>query len=119
MHAPDYVNWAECSAEPVFVGGDIGPQGEGDTSPDPIQGVLPRVIEHTNRVLVGNGDYGMSLHFLSPAKLARTGKGEGVSADIRHGDHHERHPPLNPEHDLVRSTGFPVQTLQGVPGRPS
>ena len=27
-----------------------------DTSPDPIQHVLPKVIEHNNRVLVSNGD---------------------------------------------------------------
>lgn len=58
MHAPMDVNWMECAAEPVFVG-DGGPQGEGDLSPDPIQHVLPQVIEATNRVLVGNGDFDM------------------------------------------------------------
>ncbi|OKL63264.1 Serine-type carboxypeptidase F [Talaromyces atroroseus] len=50
LHAPTGVTWTECSDESVFV-------GSGDTSPDPIQGALPKVIEHTNRVLVGNGDY--------------------------------------------------------------
>ncbi|KAH8791457.1 Alpha/Beta hydrolase protein [Hyaloscypha finlandica] len=34
---------------------------DGDTSPDPIQFVLPRVIEATNRVLVSNGDLDMSI----------------------------------------------------------
>lgn len=56
MHAPMNVQWAEC-AGPVFTGGNAGPQGEGDISADPIQHVLPQVIEATNRVLVGNGDY--------------------------------------------------------------
>lgn len=30
---------------------------EGDTSVDPLQHVLPRVIEATNRVLIANGDF--------------------------------------------------------------
>ena len=61
MHAPMDVEWLECKG-PVFIGsggkysdaspGSGGPEGYGDTSPDPIQGVLPRVIESTNRVLV-------------------------------------------------------------------
>jgi carboxypeptidase D len=59
LHAPANSNWAECSLVEVYVGGDAGPQGEGDTSADPIQKVLPQVIEATNRVLVGNGDYDM------------------------------------------------------------
>lgn len=58
MHAPLDVDWMECSAASVFVG-DGGPQGEGDTAPDPIQHVLPQVIEATNRVLIGNGDFDM------------------------------------------------------------
>jgi len=58
IHAPESVsNWSLCSVDPVFIG-DGGPQGSGDLSPDPIQGVLPKVIENTNRVLVANGDYG-------------------------------------------------------------
>lgn len=52
LHAPSNITWTECSVESVFVG-----PGDSDSSPDPIQGVLPKVIEHTNRVLVGNGDY--------------------------------------------------------------
>ncbi|WVQ80584.1 hypothetical protein IAT38_002689 [Cryptococcus sp. DSM 104549] len=59
IHAPDYIDWASCAAEPVFVGGDAGPEAEGDTSLDPIQSVLPQVIEATNRVLISNGDYDM------------------------------------------------------------
>lgn len=54
MHAPMDVNWIDCSATPVFLG-DGGPEDEGDLSPDPIQSVLPRVIEATNRVLIANG----------------------------------------------------------------
>jgi carboxypeptidase D len=54
MHAPENVTWSECSASPVFVG-DGGPEDEGDDSPDPIQSALPKVIEHTNRVLIANG----------------------------------------------------------------
>jgi len=57
MHAPLDINWAECSG-PVFVG-DGGPMQEGDLSLDPIQHVLPQVIEATNRVLVANGDLDM------------------------------------------------------------
>lgn len=58
LHAPESVTWAECANDPVFVGTG-GPEGEGDLSLDPIQHVLPQVIEHTNRVLVSNGDYDM------------------------------------------------------------
>ena len=48
MHAPTYIDWAECSG-PVFFNNE-------DNSLDPIQHVLPQVIEATNRVLVGNAD---------------------------------------------------------------
>lgn len=58
IHAPLNITWAECGGGP-FVGGDSGPESEGDTSADPIQHVLPQVIEATNRFLVGNGDYDM------------------------------------------------------------
>ena len=54
MHAPLDHTWAECQGNP-FVG-EGGPENEGDLSADPIQYVLPRVIEATNRVLVANGD---------------------------------------------------------------
>ena len=59
MHAPLDISWSECSG-PVFVGHE-GPQGEGDLSPDPIQSVLPRVIEATNRVLVANGQLDLEI----------------------------------------------------------
>jgi carboxypeptidase D len=59
LHAPSSANWSECANSPVFTGGSAGPESEGDTSGDPIQGPLPRVIEATNRVLVANGDYDM------------------------------------------------------------
>jgi carboxypeptidase D len=59
MHAPS-VTWSECSNQNVFTGGyNNGPEGEGDLSPDPIQGVLPQVIDGTNRMLVANGDLDM------------------------------------------------------------
>ena len=54
MHAPLDVDWAECTG-PVFIG-DGGPEDGGDLSADPIQSVLPQVIEATNRVLVSNAD---------------------------------------------------------------
>lgn len=57
MHAPLDVDWMQCTG-PVFVG-QGGPQNEGDLSPDPIQHVLPQVIEATNRVLVSNADFDM------------------------------------------------------------
>ena len=57
IHAPPNVTWSECGENNVFVGKrGSGPEGEGDLSADPIQHVLPQVIERTNRVLVGNGD---------------------------------------------------------------
>jgi carboxypeptidase D len=62
MHAPSSVTWAECAPQSVFLGGLYGvggPEGEGDLSPDPIQGVLPHIIEGTNRVLIANGDLDM------------------------------------------------------------
>jgi carboxypeptidase D len=66
LHAPADADWSSCSVEPVFIGGPEvdgyytgGPQMEGDLAPDPIQHVLPQVIEATNRVLIGNGDYDM------------------------------------------------------------
>lgn len=58
LHAPN-VSWAECSNQPVFVGGNSGPEQEGDISANPIEHVLPQVIEATNRVLISNGDYDM------------------------------------------------------------
>ncbi|GMG16960.1 unnamed protein product [Aspergillus oryzae] len=59
MHAPLNVTWSGCSSENVYVGGDAGPEQEGDLSANPIEHVLPQVIEGTNRVLVSNGDYDM------------------------------------------------------------
>ncbi|KAI9703449.1 MAG: hypothetical protein M1820_005922 [Bogoriella megaspora] len=62
LHAPANISWGECSDIDVFLGnftGGIGagPEGENDRSPDPIQGVLPQVIEATNRVIVSNGNW--------------------------------------------------------------
>ncbi|KAL4890848.1 Alpha/Beta hydrolase protein [Aspergillus ambiguus] len=58
MHAPN-ITWAECSNQNVFVGKGGGPEREGDLSANPIEHVLPQVIEATNRVLISNGDYDM------------------------------------------------------------
>lgn len=55
------VNWMTCGEHAVFgsykSGKGAGPEGENDRSPDPIQGVLPQVIEATNRVIVSNADW--------------------------------------------------------------
>ncbi|WVQ80585.1 hypothetical protein IAT38_002690 [Cryptococcus sp. DSM 104549] len=56
MHAPD-VDWTLCSVDPVYAGGTACPHENGDLSVDPIQTVLPQVIEATNRVLVSGGAY--------------------------------------------------------------
>lgn len=58
LHAPNGT-WSGCSAEPVYVGGSAGPEQEGDISANPIEHVLPQVIEATNRVLIANGDLDM------------------------------------------------------------
>ena len=58
LHAPN-ITWSECSVEPVFTGGSSGPEQEGDISANPIEKVLPQVIEATNRVLISNGGYDM------------------------------------------------------------
>lgn len=56
MHAPN-IDWSICGENRVFIGPpNSGPESEGDLSADPIQHVLPQVIEATNRVLVSNGD---------------------------------------------------------------
>jgi carboxypeptidase D len=57
LHVPSDSAWSECG-NGVFVGYG-GPENEGDNSLDPIQHVLPQVVEATNRVLVANGDYDM------------------------------------------------------------
>lgn len=59
IHAPLDVDWLECSG-PVFVG-DGGQYRLGDESLDPIQHVLPQIIEARNRVLIANGDYDMEI----------------------------------------------------------
>jgi carboxypeptidase D len=58
LHAPISTKWVMCNSARTFVGRG-GPQNEGDLSADPIQAVLPKVIQATNRVLLANGDYDM------------------------------------------------------------
>ncbi|KAF2725023.1 carboxypeptidase S3, penicillopeptidase S3, CPD-S3 [Polychaeton citri CBS 116435] len=61
MHAPDITWYLDQNHVPVYVAGkgSGGPEMAGDTSLDPIQYVLPKVIEATNRVLISNGDLDM------------------------------------------------------------
>ena len=55
IHAPLDIQWS--AGGNVFKGGPlVGPEGEGDLSPDPIQHVLPQVINATNNVIVTNGN---------------------------------------------------------------
>ncbi|KYG45916.1 hypothetical protein M433DRAFT_24189 [Acidomyces richmondensis BFW] len=61
IHAPVYVDWMICGEHRVFVGKEPGPELNHDDAPDPIQSILPQVIEATNRVLIGNGDLGTLL----------------------------------------------------------
>ncbi|ORY27363.1 Alpha/Beta hydrolase protein [Naematelia encephala] len=57
LHVPLDTNFENCVLG-VFVGGGGtgGPQSEGDLSADPIQAVLPKVIDATQRVLIANGN---------------------------------------------------------------
>lgn len=50
IHAPTSFQWIECAKGNVFVHGV-------DKSAMSIEKVLPQVIEHTNRVLISNGDF--------------------------------------------------------------
>jgi carboxypeptidase D len=59
LHVPVDSDWALCTG-PVFVG-EGGPEDLGDSSLDPIQAVLPRIIEATNRVLVSNGAFDLDV----------------------------------------------------------
>lgn len=69
MHAPN-ITWSECSG-PVFIG-EGGPEDEGDSSADPIQSVLPRIIEATGRVLVSNADLDMEILTVGTLLAIRT-----------------------------------------------
>jgi carboxypeptidase D len=59
MHAPANVTWTECTG--LAFNESANDAAFGDSSSDPIQVVLPRVIEATNRVLIASGDYDMEL----------------------------------------------------------
>jgi carboxypeptidase D len=46
-----------CSRKKIYSGPKgQGPEGEGDLSADPIDAVLPQIIEATNRVVISNGE---------------------------------------------------------------
>ncbi|CAG8935710.1 unnamed protein product [Penicillium salamii] len=55
LHIPPGIDWELCSLESVFVSPDLGPEQAFDSSANPTEHILPRVIEATNRVLVSNG----------------------------------------------------------------
>ena len=61
LHVPENTNWRLDQDFNVYVasGGSGGPEMAGETSLDPIQYTLPRVIEATGRVLISNGDLDM------------------------------------------------------------
>lgn len=61
LHVPEDIDWYLDQHFNVYVagGGSGGPEMAGETSLDPIQYTLPRVIEATNRVLISNGDLDM------------------------------------------------------------
>lgn len=48
IHAPENVQWTECSTEPVFV-------PPGDTSPLPAWAVLPKLIDRGTRTVMATG----------------------------------------------------------------
>jgi carboxypeptidase D len=59
LHANPNVNWQQCTDTLVFGNGGNG----SDTSAGPAtNGVLQNVIEHTNNVMIGNGDLDMILN---------------------------------------------------------
>ncbi|PVH96733.1 alpha/beta-hydrolase [Periconia macrospinosa] len=59
LHAVVGTNWEQCSSKNVF--GNGGDNGR-DRSPKPAtNGVLERVIEHTNNTIIGSGDLDMIL----------------------------------------------------------
>lgn len=113
MHAPQDINWAECNS-PVFTGeaAGTGPEGEGDISPDPIQHVLPQVIEATNRVLVGNGDYDMVI--MTNGTLMSI---QNMTWNGKLGFQTRPSTPINIDiPDLVYAETFNANSLQGADG---
>ncbi|EXJ80160.1 hypothetical protein A1O1_08302 [Capronia coronata CBS 617.96] len=63
INAPVGTNWMQCTDINVFGDGDNNNESIGDTSLGPAQdGVLQRVIEHTNNTIIGVGN----LDFLLP-----------------------------------------------------
>lgn len=100
IHAPSHIDWTACATQPVFVGGEDGPQSRGDVSLDPIQKVLPQVIEATNRVLISNGDFGKIL--LSKRALHTS----DFRSRLRYS--HQWHPSFHPKYDLEWAAWVPI-----------
>ncbi|KAJ4367869.1 hypothetical protein N0V86_009708 [Didymella sp. IMI 355093] len=61
LHAPVDSNWMQCTDINVFGNGNASSNAQ-DASPAPAtNGVLQRVIEHTNNTIIGSGDLDMLL----------------------------------------------------------
>jgi carboxypeptidase D len=111
MHAPPQVTWAECGNQQVFVGKG-GPEGEGDLSANPIEKVLPQVIEATNRVLVGNGDYDMII--ITNGTLMAI---QNMTWNGKLGFEQQPSTPINIQiPDLVYTQGFAQGGMGGLDG---
>jgi len=104
IHAHN-ITWVFCRPGAGYIGKNVdgtlgGPEMTGDLSADPIQHVLPRVIEATNRVLIGNGDWDYEL--ITNGRSTTLAQYEPRADKIQH-----RHPHLHPEHDLERQARVP------------
>lgn len=63
INAPVGTNWMQCTDRNVFNYGLVNNDTIGDTSLGPAQdGVLQRVIEHTNNTIIGNGNLDLLLN---------------------------------------------------------
>lgn len=113
LHAPASVQWSECNGNPFGADKDQGgPEGEGDLSADPIQKVLPQVIEATNRVLVANGDYDMII--LTEGTLLSI---QNMTWNGKLGFQQKPSTPINIQMpDLLYTSAFNSNGLQGLDG---
>jgi carboxypeptidase D len=105
LHVPVDSDWALCTG-PVFVG-EGGPEDLGDSSLDPIQAVLPRIIEATNRVLV-------YVVVIPPVVVALKTQIKQANQPliqlqwrVRPRRARQRHNARNPKHDVERAARVP------------
>lgn len=61
LHAPLDSNWLQCSDINVFGNGNATSTASDASRPPATNGVLERVIEHTNNTIIGSGDLDMLL----------------------------------------------------------